>query len=255
MNESRQWSILSLALGSCLGCTNAQEESTFTGGSTAETQGMDERVTSRAAAMVRDQVARRGIRAESVLEAMRRVPRHRFVPRSVEDSAYDDRPLSIGHGQTISQPYVVAFMTDALQLDGYERVLEIGTGSGYQAAVLAEVAGEIYTIEIVTALAERAESTLRELGYTNVHVRAGDGYRGWPAHAPFDAIMVTAAPNHIPQPLIDQLAIGGRMILPVGDRSQDLVLIVKTAEGVTKRSVLPVRFVPMTGEAQRETAR
>jgi len=201
--------------------------------------------------MVRTQIEARGVRDARVLAAMRKVPRHRFIPREHQRWAYDDRPLPIGHGQTISQPYIVAFMTEALALGGGERVLEIGTGSGYQAAVLAEVCKEVFSIEIVEPLARRAQAMLSDLGHDNVHVRAGDGYRGWPAEAPFDAIMVTAAPEHVPEPLVDQLKVGGRMILPVGDRVQELVVIEKTAQGTTRRSVLPVRFVPMTGEARR----
>ena len=200
--------------------------------------------------MVTRQLERRGIVDALVLDAMRRVPRHRFVPEELERSAYVDSALPIGHDQTISQPYIVAFMTEALDLSGDERVLEIGTGSGYQAAVLGELAAEVRTIEIVEPLAESAARVLGELGYDNVHVRAGDGYRGWPERAPFDRIMVTAAPDHVPAPLLEQLAVGGRMILPVGDASQQLVLIRKTEEGVTQREVLPVRFVPMTGEAR-----
>ena len=202
--------------------------------------------------MVTEQLAGRDIRDERVLAAMRKVPRHRFVPEEMVHWAYRDGPLPIGHDQTISQPYIVAFMTQALELDGKEKVLEIGTGSGYQAAVLGECASEVYTIEIVEPLARRSTALLAELGYANVHVRAGDGYLGWPEAAPFDAIVVTAAPDHVPQPLVDQLAVGGRMILPVGRREQDLVVIEKTAAGVTKRSVLPVRFVPMTGMAQEK---
>ncbi len=202
------------------------------------------------AAMVREQIAARGIEDARLLAALERVPRHRFVPGSEASRAYDDRALPIEHDQTISQPYVVAFMTEALELAGDERVLEIGTGSGYQAAVLGELAREVWTIEILEPLAERAARTLAELGYDNVHVRAGDGYRGWPEEAPFDAIMVTAAPDHVPQPLLDQLALGGRMILPVGDREQRLVLIERTEHGLSEKEVLPVRFVPMTGIAE-----
>jgi protein-L-isoaspartate(D-aspartate) O-methyltransferase len=200
--------------------------------------------------MVQDQIVARGITEPRVVAALRRVQRHRFVPGSEADQAYTDRPLPIGWDQTISQPYVVAFMTAALALDGEERVLEIGTGSGYQAAILAELAREVWTIEIVEPLAERARKTLEELGYRNVHVRAGDGYLGWPEAAPFDAIMVTAAPDHVPQPLLDQLAVGGKMIVPVGERDQRLVVITRTSAGYTEEEVLPVRFVPMTGIAE-----
>jgi len=201
--------------------------------------------------MVREQIAGRDIEDPRVLAAMRKVPRHLFVPPEEREGSYSDHALPIGHRQTISQPYIVAFMTEALELHGDEKVLEVGTGSGYQAAVLAEVAREVFTIEIVEPLAKRAKATLDELGYRNVHVRTGDGYRGWPEEAPFDAIIVTAAPEHVPEPLVEQLAVGGRMILPVGDLYQELVLLTKDADGVRRRSVLPVRFVPMTGEAQR----
>ncbi|MEE9127842.1 MAG: protein-L-isoaspartate(D-aspartate) O-methyltransferase [Planctomycetota bacterium] len=201
--------------------------------------------------MVDRQIQGRGIRHQGVLAAMRRIPRHRFVPESLSARAYNDGPLPIGHDQTISQPYVVAFMTEALELGGDEKVLEIGTGSGYQAAILGQVARQVFTIEIVDPLAKSAGKLLAEMGYENIHVRSGDGYRGWPEKAPFDAIMVTAAPDHVPKPLVDQLRVGGRMILPVGDYSQELMLIRKTKNGIIKRSVLPVRFVPMTGEAQK----
>jgi protein-L-isoaspartate(D-aspartate) O-methyltransferase len=187
----------------------------------------------------------------AVLAVLRKVPRHEFVPEGVRPLAYEDSPLPIGHEQTISQPFIVAFMTAALQPKPTDKVLEIGTGSGYQAAVLGALVQQVYTIEIVEPLAQRAAATLQRLGIDNVSVRAGDGYRGWPEAAPFDAIMVTAAPDHVPQPLVDQLRPGGRMILPVGDALQQLVLIEKTERGTTRRSVLDVRFVPMTGEAQK----
>jgi protein-L-isoaspartate(D-aspartate) O-methyltransferase len=201
--------------------------------------------------MVREQLEARGIRDPRVLAAMASVPRHEFVPEALRDSAYEDHPLPIGHGQTISQPYVVAAMSEALGLSGDERVLEIGTGSGYQAAVLAVLCREVYTIEIVEPLAERARADLARLGYANVHARAGDGYRGWPEHAPFDAVIVTAAPDHVPAPLVEQLVIGGRLVLPVGAGFQELVRITRTAEGVERESLMGVRFVPMTGEAER----
>jgi protein-L-isoaspartate(D-aspartate) O-methyltransferase len=203
--------------------------------------------------MVQQQIAWRGIRDTLVLNAMRKVPRHLFVPDYLVAQAYFDSPLPIGEGQTISQPYIVAFMTEALKLQGNERVLEIGTGSGYQAAILAEIVKEVYTIEIVPTLGKRAEELLQKMGYKNVQVIIGDGYRGLPAKSPFDAIIVTAAPDHIPQPLVDQLKAGGRLIIPVGNLEQELILIEKKADGsVTKKSVLPVRFVPMTGEAQQK---
>ncbi len=201
--------------------------------------------------MVHEQLQARDVKDERVLAAMRKVPRHRFVPRDLADSAYEDNPLSLMLGQTISQPYIVGYMTQALNLRGGERVLEIGTGSGYQAAVLAELVSEVYTMEILPELAAQAQSTLDTLGYKNIRIRCGDGYLGWPEAAPFDRIIVTAAPDHIPQPLIDQLKPGGRMIIPVGSRDQDLVLLEKNEQGVSIRSTIPVRFVPMTGQAQR----
>ena len=200
--------------------------------------------------MVAEQLAGPGrdIRDGRVLEAMRKVPRHEFVPAEMRAHAYRDRPLPIGQGQTISQPYIVAFMTEQLQPRRTDRVLEIGTGSGYQAAVLAELVAEVYSIEIVEALARRASRDLRRLGYTNVFTRSGDGYLGWPEKAPFDAVIVTCAPERIPQPLVDQLKEGGRMIIPVGPDGgvQELYLLEKREGEVRKRAVLPVRFVPMT---------
>lgn len=203
--------------------------------------------------MVEEQVRARGVRQPEVLEAMAEVPRHLFVPEGYEDQAYEDRPLPIDHGQTISQPYMVALMTELLDLSGDERVLEIGTGSGYHSAVLSRVADEVYTIEIIEPLAARAAVRLKSLGYGNVRVRIGDGYGGWPAYAPFDAIILTAAPQKIPDPLIEQLKVGGRMVVPVGEVIQDLLLIVKNRDGtLTKQRMAPVRFVPMTGEVQNE---
>ena len=198
--------------------------------------------------MVEDQIERRGVNNENVLEAMREVPRHEFVPDHLKKYAYADEPLPIGEDQTISQPYIVAYMTEYLQLGGGDKVLEIGTGSGYQAAVLAEIVDTVYTIEIVEVLAKQAEKTLDRLGYENVLVKRGDGYAGWPEHAPYDAIIITAAPTKIPQPLLEQLKIGGIMILPLGDYSQELVLIEKNLKGFEQKTLLPVRFVPMTGE-------
>jgi len=198
--------------------------------------------------MVSKQIQARGIRDARVLEAMRRVPRHQFVPASEQYLAYEDHPLPIGYDQTISQPYIVAFMTEALRLHGHEKVLEIGTGSGYQAAVLAELVQQVFTIEIVTPLCDMAREKLSSLQYDNIFIRCGDGYRGWPEEAPFDAIIVTAAPASIPQTLLEQLATGGRMVLPLGGATQELVLLSKDAEGnVHQRDLLPVRFVPMTG--------
>ncbi len=202
--------------------------------------------------MVDTQILARGIADERVLTAMRKVPRHLFMPSDVQPYAYDDRPLPIGFDQTISQPYIVAYMTEAIEPAATKKVLEIGTGSGYQAAVLAECVAEVYTIEIVRELADRAAGTLQRLGYRNVHVRAGDGYAGWPEAAPFDAILVTAAPDHIPQPLVDQLAVGGTLVVPVGRGVQDMTVVRRTAAGLTETKTLPVRFVPMTGEATRK---
>ncbi len=185
-----------------------------------------------------------------VMEAMGTVPRHRFVPRRLREHAYENRPLPIGHGQTISQPYIVAIMTDLLKPQPGHRVLEVGTGSGYQAAVLAELVEDVYSIEIIRALGTQARDRLQRIGYSNVEVRIGDGYYGWEEHAPFDGIVVTAAASHIPPPLVTQLKPGGRMVIPVGSRFlvQQLVLLEKNRDGdVTKRQILPVRFVPLTG--------
>lgn len=200
------------------------------------------------ARMVEEQLRARDITSARVLDAMRRVPRHLFVPEAERSSSYGDHPLPIGHAQTISQPYIVAFMTQALEIERSHRVLEIGTGSGYQAAVLGELAGEVYTIEIVAPLAERARKTLASLGYRNIHVRAGNGYLGWPEHAPFDRIMVTAAPDDVPKTLVDQVKIGGLMAIPVGALTQELRILRRTASGTETLRTLPVRFVPMTGK-------
>jgi protein-L-isoaspartate(D-aspartate) O-methyltransferase len=206
----------------------------------------------RRARMVESQIVARGVRDPRVLAAMREVPRHRFVDPSQHDRAYEDHPLPIEGNQTISQPYIVALMTELLELKPGERVLEIGTGSGYQSAVLAELAGEVYSVEIIPELARSAAAKLQELGYRNVTVRAGDGYRGWIEHAPFDGIIVTAAPERIPQPLLDQLAPGGRMVIPVGGFFQELKVFRKDREGkITEKDILPVRFVPMTGEVEK----
>ncbi len=201
--------------------------------------------------MVERDIASRGVTKPSVLEAMRQVPRHRFVPDALVAMAYDDRPLPIGLGQTISQPYIVALMVELAEISPGDRVLEIGTGSGYQAAVLSDLAREIYTIEILQELSLRAKRVLRETGHENIEFRVGDGYRGWPEAAPFDAIVVTAAPPHVPQPLLEQLAEGGRLVIPVGVDYQELLVLEKTLTGVVQRRSIPVRFVPMTGEAQQ----
>jgi protein-L-isoaspartate(D-aspartate) O-methyltransferase len=203
-------------------------------------------------AMVETQIASRGVKDDCVLDAMRNVPRHRFVPENLHREAHRDSPLPIGRGQTISQPYIVALMTELVRPAPSMKVLEVGTGSGYQAAVLAECVGDVFTIEIVEELGREAAVLLERLGYENVHGRIGDGYDGWPDEAPFDAIVVTAAPPSIPQPLKDQLKIGGRLVIPVGRGSQDLVVVRRTEKGFDKQVVTPVRFVPMTGKAQRE---
>lgn len=195
--------------------------------------------------MVQEQLRARGIRDRAVLAAMARVPRHRFVLPPYEYLAYEDSPLEIGFGQTISQPYIVAYMTEAAEVSPGDRVLEVGTGSGYQAAILAELAREVYTIEIIPELAAHAGAVLRELGYTNVQVRTGDGYAGWKEHAPFDAIVVTAAPDHVPPALVEQLAVNGKMIIPVGRGDQEMRVLTRTGKGVTQQSTLHVRFVPL----------
>lgn len=198
--------------------------------------------------MVEEQLRQRDIANPRVLDAMSRVPRHLFVPQEHRADAYGDHPLPIGHGQTISQPYIVAFMTQALDVDPDHRVLEIGTGSGYQAAVLAELAKEVYTIEIVAPLAERARETLAAMSYRNVHIRTGNGYLGWPEHAPYDRIMVTAAPEEVPPALVEQLKVGGIIAIPVGDFFQELRILRKTESGMETLATMPVRFVPMTGK-------
>lgn len=196
--------------------------------------------------MVESQIILRGIKDKKVIEAMLKVERHLFVPQDLRDFAYEDRPLPIGEGQTISQPYIVALMTEVLNLKPTDKVLEIGTGSGYQAAILAEIAKEVYTIEIIESLGKRAEKLLKELGYKNIKVKIGDGYLGWEEFSPFDCIIVTCAPDHIPQPLIDQLVEGGRMVIPVGERFyQELVLIEKREGKIEKKGIIPVLFVPM----------
>ncbi len=199
--------------------------------------------------MVQTQLAARGIHDARVLEAMGKVPRHVFVEEAMRDQAYSDYPLPIGEKQTISQPYIVALMTEALELKGHEKVLELGTGSGYQAAILAELADRVFSIERIPSLAHRANQILQKLGYKNVIIRVTDGTLGWPEEAPFDGILVTAGAPRIPQPLVDQLAMGGRLVIPVGDRlSQDLILVERTAEGIRKSSLGGVRFVDLVGK-------
>jgi len=200
--------------------------------------------------MVSVQIMERGIKHEATLRSMRKVERHKLVPSAQRHNAYRDSPLPIGFGQTISQPYIVAFMTESVNPAQGQKVLEIGTGSGYQAAILAEIVDEVYTIEIIRELGERAIKDLNALGYKNIHVKIGDGYFGWPEHAPFDAIVVTAAAEYIPPPLIEQLKDGGKMIIPVGSQfmTQQLVLVEKRGNRIRSRNLMPVRFVPFTRE-------
>ncbi len=202
--------------------------------------------------MVKRQILARGVKDTLVINAMKNVPRHLFVAERDRNFAYNDEARAIGEGQTISQPYIVAFMTEELHVKPGDRVLEIGTGSGYQASVLAQIADSVYSIEIIEELAERAKQKIENLGYKNIIVKQGDGYLGWPEEAPFDAIIVTAAPQTIPPLLLEQLKVGGRMILPVGKYVQELVVISKNEGGHNMDSVLPVRFVPMTGQIQEQ---
>lgn len=196
-----------------------------------------------------EQLSARGIKDRAVLKAMSKVPRHRFVAASQAGLAYGDYPLPLSHDQTISQPYIVAYMTEAAELLSNEKVLEIGTGSGYQAAILGEVAKVVYTIEIIPEMAERARQTLSKLGYKNVHVKTGNGYQGWAEHATYDGIVVTAAPAKIPEALVDQLALNGKMVIPVGTSNQEIVVITKTQNDLIEKRTIPVRFVPMTGKS------
>jgi protein-L-isoaspartate(D-aspartate) O-methyltransferase len=244
MSLPAAWILAALLLSTTLACGLAPS-----GGGADE----EARQARRREAMVKTQMEARDITDPQVLAAMRKVPRDRFVPQDMREAAYQDSPLSIGLDQTISQPYIVALMTELLALAPGGRVLEIGTGSGYQSAVLAELSSEVYSIEILPELARAAAEKLKEAGYVNVVVREGDGYRGWPEHAPFDGIIVTAAPERIPQPLLDQLAPGGRMVIPVGGFFQELKVFTKDKDGrVTEKGIIPVRFVPMTGEIEKE---
>ena len=202
--------------------------------------------------MVEEQIQRRGITNDNVIAAMKSVQRHLFVPQDLVDRAYEDNPLPIGLNQTISQPFVVAYMTEMAALTEEAKVLEIGTGSGYQTAVLAEIASEVFSIEILPELAISSRNLLDDLGYRNLTIKSGDGYQGWPEETPFDAIIVTAAPNHVPPALIEQLAVGGKLVIPVGQIQQEMTIITKTDNGTSTVQTLPVRFVPMTGEAQEQ---
>jgi protein-L-isoaspartate(D-aspartate) O-methyltransferase len=221
----------------------------MTAGAAAPLAGDDDLQAGRRRRMIERDLVPRGIRDPEVLRAMGKVPRQTYVLPALSAQAYDDNPLPIGEDQTISQPYIVALMTELAHIGPADRVLEVGTGSGYQAAVLAEIARDVYTIEIIEPLATRASAALRAAGYTNVHTRTGDGYRGWPEAAPFDAILVTAAPAEVPPPLLAQLAPGGRLVVPEGTSNQELVVYERGEKGIERRRALAVRFVPMTGEA------
>lgn len=201
--------------------------------------------------MIVRQIRARGVKDARILDAMTRVERHLFVPQGLEKAAYNDNPLTIGEGQTISQPYIVALMTELAEIRPDSKVLEVGTGSGYQTAVLCVLAKQVFSLEIIPSLGKAAEERLHALGYLNVKVRIGDGYQGWPEEAPFDAILVAAAPDHIPQPLVEQLKIGGRLVIPLGEFYQDLAVITRTENGMEQEKIIPVRFVPMTGKAEK----
>jgi protein-L-isoaspartate(D-aspartate) O-methyltransferase len=230
-------------VGLTLACANVNDQS--------GTSVSDEELQQLRQQMVNQQIISRGVKDPLVLEAMKSVKRHEFVLPGQEREAYEDGPLPIGEGQTISQPYIVALMTELAKVNHHSRVLEVGTGSGYQAAILSVICSKVYSIEIVEKLGLTAKKRLSDLGYDNVEVRIGDGYQGWPEAAPFDAILVTAAPDHIPEPLVQQLKLGARMVIPVGDYYQELEVITKTEKGIDREKVIPVRFVPMTGEAEK----
>jgi len=240
-----------IAIAAALGCRSEQRRAPAPDPQDRETAPADPERAAERLRMVTSSIEARGVSDPQVLEAMRRVKRHEMVPLEIRERAYEDRPLPIGEGQTISQPYVVAAMTEAAKLSPGQRVLEVGTGSGYQAAVLAELGADVYSIEIVEPLARRTKALLERMGYSKIHLRTGDGYRGWPDAAPFQAIVVTAAPPEVPAPLVEQLAVGGRLVIPVGEYEQHLEVHVKQADGTTTvERLFEVRFVPMTGEAQ-----
>jgi len=254
MNTARQIILKTpvlVCLASVVGCVTEQNSATQAPLSMA---GLEHRVTNQWISdhqlMIENQLKARGITDLAVLNAMAEVPRHKFVPGSLKSSAYEDRPLPIGYQQTISQPYIVAYMTEILQPAAEHRVLEVGTGSGYQAAILSKLVKEVYSIEIVKELAESARQRLRTLGYNNVFVKTGNGYAGWTEHAPYDRIIITAAPPEIPEALIDQLASGGLLVGPVGVANQRIVIITRTGTGLSEKHTLPVRFVPMVGGSQ-----
>jgi protein-L-isoaspartate(D-aspartate) O-methyltransferase len=239
----RAIAILTALVLACAGnVTDPARPAAWSGDERRENDRRDDMVT---------QLQSRGITNPLVLKAMREVPRHLFVPEAQRAHAYEDRALPVGEHQTISQPYVVALMTQLARVEPGEKVLEVGTGSGYQAAVLARMGARVYTIEIIPTLAHRARKTLDSLGYRTIEYRVGDGYRGWPEAAPFGTILVTAAPDHVPQPLVDQLAVGGRLVIPVGASTQELMVITRSAEGTRSEQIIPVQFVPMKGEAER----
>ena len=245
---NRSLALLLFLLLTLLACQDSARSENIVGVGEQEIEAAQDEFSKERREMVEQQIRARGIRDDKVLKAMRKVPRHLFVPEPQRKYAYADTPLPIGLDQTISQPFIVAHMTEAAEISKNDRVLEIGTGSGYQAAVLGEIAREVYTIEIVPELAERSGRLLKELGYKNVIAKEGNGYLGWPDKAPFDAIIVTAAPDEVPKALVEQLAVGGKMVIPVGTTYQEMMLITKTKEGVTERRTIPVRFVPMTGK-------
>ncbi|HUV87437.1 MAG TPA: protein-L-isoaspartate(D-aspartate) O-methyltransferase [bacterium] len=245
MRRVRGAPVFTLALCLAAGCGGAAEKEARVSD--------DAEMWRRLNAMVDSQIEGRGVSDPATLAAVRKVPRWEFVPADLGNRAFEDNPLAIGEGQTISQPYIVAYMTEALKLEAGDKVLEVGTGSGYQAAILGVIAADVYTIEIIPSLAEDARATLERLGYDNVHVRVGDGYGGWPEEAPFDAIIATCAPDHVPQPLLDQLADGGRLVLPLGGRyPQMLKRYTRRGDTFEEEDLEPVLFVPMTGEAQEQ---